>query len=147
MGLTVNETAYDYGCVRNKSNGIDLEGVVSISYSYKTDGTKHQGQGRKATKRTKGSLVVEDGELEIEKAWWDAWIKSIGPGFMDEEFTYTVSYADNEDEMTTDTLERCTFCSVKKNPKKGSDPLTVTVGLSIMNVLDNGLDPIDKNAK
>ena len=145
MSLEVNDYTYDYGDVRNQTTGDPLEGVTSVSYSYSSDPTKFKGQGRKATGRTGGSLNAEDAEVVMKRSYWDAWKKKLGAGFMRKVFTYTVSYADDGDNVTTDTLEDCKIMSVAHNPKQGSDPVTVTLKLSVMNVLDGGLDPMDES--
>ena len=146
MTLQVNGYTYDFGDVRNQTEGNSLEGVTSVSYGYGKDPTKFKGQGRKATGRTKGSMDSDDAEIIMKKSYWDAWKKKLGPGFMNKTFTYTVSYADDGQNVDTDTLEDCEIIKVKKNPKQGSEPITVTLTLSVMNVLDGGLDPMDATA-
>ncbi|MEN6535503.1 MAG: hypothetical protein ABFD89_17700 [Bryobacteraceae bacterium] len=144
MSLTVNDYTYDYGNVRNKTEGDDLEGVSDIQYSYSSDPTKWKGQGRKHTGRTDGSLTADDATLTMSAAYWHAWRNKLGAGFMRKEFTYTVSYADADEEVETDTLEKCKITKVEKNPKQGPDPVTFKITLSVMNVLDGGLDPMDE---
>ena len=143
MALEVNGTTYDYGNVRNSANGLPLEGVTSANYGYSKDPTKFKGQGRKATGRSKGTMDAKDAELIMKQAYWDAWKKELGAGFLNKTITYTIAYGDDEDNVETDTLEDCEIIDVTKNPKQGSEPLTVTIKLSVMNVLDGGLDPMD----
>lgn len=143
MGFTVNGHTYEWGDFRSATDGQTID-IISLSYGHGVDPQEARAAGFEARDYTNGQYSAEDAEVEMLMADWDAWRNSIGNGYMRKRFTFTASYADGDDEVTTDTLQHCMIKQVKKNPKQGSDPLTVTVSLKVKKILENGIDPVQK---
>lgn len=143
MGLNVNGHTYEWGDVRNETEGTSIEGVTSISYGHGVDPQDVKAAGFAPKDFTKGQYSADDVKIEMLQAYWDAWRNQLGNGYMRKRFTYTVSYADDGDDVVTDTLKQCQIKKVEKSPKQGSDSLMVTVTLKALKVIEGGVDPIN----
>jgi len=144
----INGVVFDHSSVELNILNVLFYGVKSISYSHKLTPGKAKGNRAQVVGRTRGPYEAE-GELELYRAEFDAMcllLSSRGKGIMEYSIpVISVSFSENLIDVSQDKLIGVRLTSNEFTSTEGESPLTVKCKLDIMQLLPNGLPPIDPN--
>lgn len=140
----INGRMYDYSSIEIQVDGNAYGLIKSISYSAKREIGKARGNSPVRRGKTRGTYDAE-GSLEMYKSGdggFDQLIANFGDNWMEKEFDVVVSYGNNGEPVTTDTLRVCEFSGDEASPAEGSDAITRKLTLDITGILVNGKQPM-----
>jgi|GEM_PF-2975386 len=135
---TINGYQYDHGDCTFKVRGKEYSGgVKEIKYTSKREIGSFRGASPRRRGRTRGTIDFE-GSIVLWKYMFDLLVQDFGPGWMEEVFDIVVSYGQDDQPLTIDTLVEVTFNNVETGTSEGADPIEVSLGLDLMNILYGG---------
>lgn len=138
----VNGNRFSWASIVLNANGTEITGITEISYSHKLEPGTVRGAGPWKAGRTRGEYTAE-GSLTLLRSDWDAFRDSLGDGFLEIDFTTSVSYSEvAEGPVVTDELVGCRIKGPEHSPSQGTDPTTVQLPLDILYILENGKLPL-----
>lgn len=138
----INGFAYSWASVKIKIDGADAIMIKELSYKHKVDRAKVRGAGMKPLGETRGEYEAE-GSLTLTREGWDQLRNKLGNGYMEKRFGISSSYAEEGQPTVTDELSGVKISEVENKPKQGTDGLEVTLELSVMGILEGGLNPLN----
>jgi len=136
----INNVFYDGGSIEVNVDGVEFQGVESVSWGYSSEKTKVKGVGRKFTGQTKGMFLVDDGALQLHHFEFINWQDRVGgpQAFLETEFEILVKYIDENEVPQNITLKRCRAVSVAGTATlNASDNLVVDVAFSAIDIDHN----------
>lgn len=137
----LNGNRYGWSSLELGVDGVDQPEVQELSYKPTQDIGKMRGKGNRVLGTTDGESDAE-GKMVLGLKQATLLEKQLGNGFMRKKFPMTVSYdEDGEGGIVTDELVGVQIIGREVNPKVGTDPITVTYDLHIMQLKLNGIDP------
>ncbi len=143
MSVAVNGDYFDWGQIT-----IDVDGVrydnefTSISYNETANFTTLPGRGRRPKGRTRGKNEY-DGEVAISREMFPDLIRQLGgSNWRNKVVNLTVNYGFDDDPSNaqTDKLGRVKFHSPKNEHENNEEGLTVTLSLSMLDIIYDGED-------
>lgn len=139
--MAINGRKYDWESITINLPHGELIGVDSIDYSDKVNIERQYGKGSMPIGYGQGNYEAE-GKLsllrdEYEKLLENAKGKS-KPFFKMDPFSITVSYANKDEEVKTDTLPSCLFTERSRAAKQGDTSIKVELSFLV-------LDPIEED--
>ena len=136
----INGRRYDWSTIEAKIAGSLLGlGLKEIDYAPKLEPGEVRGAGASVIGRTRG-LASYKASMTLLKEEFNLFIGSLGPGYGEEPWDLSVSYADDLGPLTaTDTLIGCRIVEPSQSQSQTSEGLVVKVELSVMRILLNGL--------
>lgn len=138
----INGNRYSWASVVFSMADIEIDDVTEISYSHKLESGTVRGVGPWKAGRTRGEYDAE-GSVTLLRSAWDSLRAQLGNGYLESDFTVTVSYSEEgEGDVVTDTLVGCRIQNVEHSPSQGTDALTVALTLSVLYILENGVEPL-----
>ena len=141
--MAVNGRSYDFESATFKASGLTTTTIVNATYAggrnveIKTD-TKGA-----PSRYTLGDYDGGEVTFEIVKAEAVQFLESLeevpGGGILGAQFTATISYADTDQDETTDTLELA-FQKIEDKPEKGKETMTTITCLQTAPMNYGGVD-------
>ena len=143
----INGHRYSFASIEAKANGLKIIGFKSINYDDGLKPTALGGTTPVKIGRTRGAYEAK-GDCEMYRLEANALMASLGPGFYEVAWTFTVQYSENDDQpVTTDTILGVRLESTASSNSDGPDASTLKFGLNIIKpILWNGVSgvsPID----
>lgn len=138
----INGKQYDYSSIAILIDNVPHAGVKSIDYSHSLDPGEGRGTRAQIVLRSRGKYSA-DASLEVYKLEYQQIIQALGPGYMERAFDIMVSYAETGLPTVTDVVKSC---RIKKDADSNNDDgglATVKVDLHVMQVIRNGLIPVE----
>lgn len=137
----VNGSPYDFSSVELDADGDRINGFKSVEYGDNVERGDVRGNKPWSLGMTRGQYKVDDPSVEMYRADFEELVRKFGSGFYTRQFRLLVSYSNDGQAVTTDTLVRCRFKKRNNSHSQGSDPLTVKVDLDCEGILWNGVPP------
>lgn len=141
----VNGHRYSFASIELVINGRPISGFTEITYKDSVERGKIHGKGSKPIGRAIGKYECE-ASCKLYKTDHQELIAALGPGFGKVAFDVTVTYGEDGEPTTTDTLVGCMIDENDVNNSQGTDGLMVSLKLNPMEVLWNGISMIRKEA-
>lgn len=141
----INGRLYDHGVVEIKVDGNVYGLIKEIKYKSAREIGKARGTSPMRRGTTRGTIDF-NGSLVMYKSadgGFDRLITRFGAGWMERKFDIVVTYGDDDDPITVDTLVGCQFLTDEGGSSEGSDPNEVPMDLDISKVLRNGVPPLN----
>lgn len=138
----INGYQTDHGTTTIKIGEKTYDGLVKeLKYSSKREIGKLRGTSPLARGRTRG-IVDFEGSMVLWKYGFDMLVADLGDGWMEAQFDIIVSYGDDDQPITVDTLVSCTILSDEGGTSEGADPHEVSLSLDIKVIKRNGKIPM-----
>ncbi len=115
-------------------------GFKEVSYSSSKEPGMVYGTSSKPLGRTRGQAKYE-ASMTMYKKEADAFLATLGDGFMDVPFLLLVQYAEGTDPIQTDQIIGCKITK-HEDTASGTDALAVKFTLSVMDIKYNGRLPV-----
>lgn len=142
---TVNGVPYDFASLELGVPGGPCIGLQSITHGLSVELEKLSGATREDYDRTPGLGHADDAEVECYESDYQRMVKTMGNGYMMQEFPATLSYANKGAALQTVEMKRCQIVKVSQNAQKGPSGLTRSMTWSVMKIKEFGLDPFNAN--
>lgn len=142
----VNGHRYDFSSVEARIKGKLYKGFKSVNYSQNLEPGEARGNHAQRLGTTRGELKAE-ADAEMYREEFDELIRDLGDGFMEARFPIVVSYADDGQKVSTDTLHTVRITGVENSNGQGTDALAVKLTLSPDWVDYNGKKPLKRMLK
>lgn len=136
----INGIRYSWASIELKIRGKIVTGITEISYKNMVEREKVRGQGRVAQGITEGDLDCE-ASMTLALEDYQALLDELAPdkiGAFDQTFTAVVSYEIPSGKVITDTLIDCRIKEGDKSHSRGTEGLTVTCPMDVMEILEDG---------
>ena len=138
----VNGNAYGFSSIELDFGGVKSRGYKEVKYSSNLEPGELRGTHPQMLARTLGQYKAE-GSLVLWTHEWNQLRDRMGQGYMQKTFTLNVVYAEAGPlGAQRDTLVGCRITKVEKGGSEGTDGLEVSLTLSVMKILENGIDPL-----
>lgn len=137
----INGVVFDFSSIELDINGEIFTDVEEITYSHTLEPGEMRGTKAELLGRTRGEYSAE-GSITFRKPAWTRLIDSLGDGYLEQSVDITVNYAEEGEDTITDKLFGARFTAPENSHSQGSDPLNVSVDLSIIRIEENGNVPI-----
>jgi hypothetical protein len=142
-GRKINGLVYDYSSVTIVINKIPFQGVTEISYSDTLEPGVLRGTSAYMRGRTRG-MYESESSFTMSKEDFEPLKQALASlgfgGFMETPFLISVSYAEQNSPIITDTIEGCRIKHQENSHSAGnSDGLVTKVDLSVFRIGWNGL--------
>lgn len=142
--LFINGVVYDFSSIE-----INLDGTTypakSINYKDSREAGKKRGNRSQIVGVTRGTVDAE-GDLEMYENDYRQLLQQLaakGKGRLEATFNVTVVMAEDGSPTSTDRLIGCHFKSNEFSRQEGSEALMVKLPLFVMQLLIDGVGPID----
>ena len=146
--VLVNKVPYDFQSleIELSSFGVSIgiiEGIDEIEYNTSINRETFYGSGR-IPKLRSGGVAEYDASITMARYWWDYLVnvaKLRRVGLANLAMTMSVSYEDPATRLVvTDTLTGVAMKEIGNSHSSGSELLTVSVPLDVMNIYYSGVD-------
>lgn len=138
----INGVRFDFSSVEIHIGAEVFNGIKEITYKHTLDPGMMRGTRAAVMGRTRGKYDPE-ASITFYKSEYQDFIAAIGNNYMLREFNVTVIYQELPAlELVTDNLLQCRLKSSENSHSEGEDALVVKCDLSIMRILESGLDPV-----
>ncbi len=137
----INGVVFDFSSVELDIAGEVFTDVEEITYSHTLEPGEMRGTRAELLGRTRGEYSAE-GSITFRKAAWGRLVASLGEGYLEQSVDITVNYAEEGEDTISDKLFGARFTAPENSHSQGSDPLNVSVDISIVRVEENGVTPI-----
>ena len=137
----INGDRYDFASIVFHINGDVVLGVKEISYKNSRERGELRGTSPQKLGRTRGTYKAE-ASATLFRREFDELIKKLGDGYMEIVFPITISYANDEQPLVTDTIVGCTINEDDHSNSSGTDPTEVKLTFDPMYILLTGVAPI-----
>ncbi len=144
----VNGNKHSWASITLVVGTTSIRGCKGVAYKNTLEPGDVRGLGVQLLGRTRGDLKSE-GSLELYLEEYNQLIAELGAdgtGFLEKSFNIVVSYSEPNSAIITDKLIGCRLKGGDKGFSQGTDALTVKCDLSIMYIVENGLNPISDPA-
>jgi hypothetical protein len=145
-GAKVNGKYPQFASIDLNINGSRYVGIVSINYSDSNERSAQRGAARQVLGWTDGEYSAE-ADIEFLRPHFDELVEALGDRFYDEVFPITVTQGADFESLKTDELIRCKFKSRGSDNGKGTEGLTVKVGLDLDGIVWGGRLPYEGFAR
>lgn len=137
----VNGKFCSYADIKIFAAGRQYVGVAEISYKSTREPGKVKGTSKRVLGRTTGDFEFE-GSMTMYDEDAREFQNALGPGFMEQDFSVSVSYEHNPGNLNTDQLMGVCITEVDRSNQEGPDPCKTKYSLHILNILYNGRSPM-----
>lgn len=134
----VNGNRFSWVSIECSIDGVTFTNLMEINYSTTIERADVYGTGPQKVGRTRGRANHE-ASLTFHKEAARNFQQQLGAGWADKTFNVTVNYADDGNEIVSDSLEGCKVGGFEDSHSDGTEALTVTVPLSVFDIKYNGL--------
>lgn len=136
----INGTRYGFSSITTSFGSTITFGLKDIDYSNGLEPGEVRGTASYKLGRTRGELKSE-ASCTMYKLEFLQMIRAMGDGYMEVVQDIYVSYADDGQPTTTDTIVGARIKKHADAPKQGSEPATVKVDFDIFWVEEDGNVP------
>lgn len=137
----INGNKYDYSSIEIDIDGTLFTGVKEISFTHGLEPGEVRGTRAELIGRTRGEYTAE-GSMVVFSEEYAEIIAALGDGFMEKSFPITITYSDTNVPTQVNRLIGCRITSVEGGGSQGTDPLEVSLDLSVFRVETDGLNPV-----
>lgn len=138
----INGKVYDFSSIEAVAGPQTFTNLQEVSYSDSLEPGILRGTSAKKKGRTRGEYDAE-GTISIYKGDLATLLQTLSAlglgGYMEAEFDINVTYSEGLDNVVTDTLIGCRITDIEDSHSQGSDALTVSLTLDVMEISRNGL--------
>jgi len=142
LGQLINGHAYSFSSIELMVGAESYTNLQSISYNDALEPGELRGTSSKKVARTRGEYTAE-GSFEIYKGDLASLLGILAAqgqgGYAEAVFDISANYNEGVSALTTDALLGCRIVNIEDDHSTGTDALTVTVTLNIMEITRNGL--------
>jgi hypothetical protein len=138
----INGLKYDYSSIEIDIGDIGIfTGVKEISFTHSLEPGEVRGTRAELIGRTRGEYSAE-GSMVVYSEEYAEIIKALGDGFMEKAFSITITYSDTNVPVQVNRLIGCRITNMEGGGSQGTDPLEVSLDLSIFRVETGGLNAV-----
>jgi len=138
----INGVRFDFSSVEIALGPRIFNGVKEITYKHSLSPGMMSGTRAAVNGRTRGKYEPE-ASITFYKSEYQEFIRALGPNYMLAEWTAVVNYQELPAlEIVTDTLVACRLKSAENSHSEGEEALVVKCDLTLLKVLESGLDPV-----
>lgn len=133
----INSHEYSFTSLEVNIAGLPITGITALSYSDSLEPTDVEGAAPQPIGRTRGKYSCE-GSVKMYREEFDRLVEQLGDGYGEKAFNIVAHYGETGRPTVTDRLVGCRIKKPSNEAQKGSDPLEISLDLSIMYITRNG---------
>lgn len=138
----INGVRFDFSSVEIAIGALVFNGIKEVTYKHTLDPGMMRGARAAVMGRTRGKYDPE-ASITFYKSEYQDFIRALGPNYMLAEWTAVVNYQELPAlQIVTDTLVQCRLKSAENSHSEGEDALVVKCDLTLLKILESGLDPV-----
>ena len=137
----INGHRYSFASIEVSVGGRRIVGFREISYRVRREIGEVRGVHPEPLGYTRGEITYE-ATLVAYAEEAEELVRALGPGYMEQPFDITVTYAEEGQRTVTDQLLGCRITQIERDHSRGTDPLEVRFELKPARIRYWGLDPI-----
>ena len=138
----INGNKYDWSSVEIDIGEAGIfTGVKEISFTHSLEPGVVRGTRAEMIGRTRGEYTAE-GSMVVYAEEYSEIITALGDGYMEASFSITITYSDTNVPVQVNRLIGCRITNVEGGGSQGTDPLEVSLDLSIFRVETGGLNAV-----
>ena len=137
----INGNKYDYSSIEIDIDGTLFTGVKEVSFTQGLEPGEVRGTRAELIGRTRGEYSAE-GSMVVYAEEYAEIIAALGDGFMEKSFSVTMTYSDTNVPTQVNRLIGCRITNVEGGGSQGTDPLEVSLDLSVFRVETDGLNAV-----
>lgn len=138
----INGKVYDFSSIELVAGPQTFTNLQEVTYSDSLEPGILRGTSAKKKGRTRGEYDAE-GTISFYKGDLSSLLSTLAAlgkgGYGEAEFDINITYSEGLDNVITDTLVGCRITDIEDSHSQGSDALTVSLTLDIMEISRNGL--------
>ena len=138
----INGNKYDWSSVELDIGDAGIfTGVKEITFTHSLEPGVVRGTRAELIGRTRGEYTAE-GSMVVYAEEYSEIITALGDGYMEASFSITITYSDTNVPVQVNRLIGCRITNVEGGGSQGTDPLEVSLDLSIFRVETGGLNAV-----
>lgn len=138
----INGNKYDWSSIEIDLGDAGIfTGVKELTFTHSLEPGEVRGTRAELLGRTRGEYSAE-GTIVVWAEEYAQIIAALGDGFMEASFPITATYSDTNVPVQTNRLFGCRITNADMGGSQGTDPLEVSMDLSIFRIETNGLNAI-----
>ena len=138
----INGNKYDWSSVELDIGDAGIfTGVKEITFTHSLEPGVVRGTRAEMIGRTRGEYTAE-GSMVVYAEEYSEIITALGDGYMEASFSITSTYSDTNVPVQVNRLIGCRITNVEGGGSQGTDPLEVSLDLSIFRVETGGLNAV-----
>ena len=138
----INGNKYDWSSVELDIGDAGIfTGVKEITFTHSLEPGVVRGTRAEMIGRTRGEYTAE-GSMVVYAEEYSEIITALGDGYMEASFSITITYSDTNVPVQVNRLIGCRITNVEGGGSQGTDPLEVSLDLSIFRVETGGLNAV-----
>lgn len=139
----INGHEYSFSDIELRWNGNRYTGFRQLNYKHSREVGKAEGSRPEPYGHTRGIYVGCEGTLIVLRKTYNQMVADMGEGFMEQQFDIDASYGAKFQDPVTDELRGCTLTDEDFNNERGSDAAYVERAFTGLQLLPNGVKPIE----
>ena len=138
----INGNKYDWSSVELDIGDAGIfTGVKEITFTHSLEPGVVRGTRAEMIGRTRGEYTAE-GSMVVYAEEYSEIITALGDGYMEASFSITITYSATNVPVQVNRLIGCRITNVEGGGSQGTDPLEVSLDLSIFRVETGGLNAV-----
>lgn len=141
----INGFVYSFASIELTAGALPLaNNIKSITYPVESEFGIATARGGEPIGYTRGFPKPGDGTIVMLKAYGEAFMESLGDGYMSKIWAATINHRETGQTMITDTLSACRIMRVTPqiNSDTSTDPQLLEFAIKILRVKLHGRDPM-----
>ena len=134
----INGHRFSWASIEVKIGGEVMGDLQGITYNQSNEKSKVMGKGQKARGKTRGVHDC-DATITLLLSAANDLRAALGDNYGAVNFDIVVMFSENGEDTSTHVLEGCSIDTESNDYQQGPDGLVEEIGLSVMDVVKNGL--------